>query len=74
MGNIVARNFAKTLVAVVAGNLIYFFLLMPLLPAAGRHQIFRADWGLLIDFWVCVAVYGVIELLLRHRRGRASSR
>lgn len=70
---IVLANFLKSLAAVVIGNLIYFFLLMPLLPPAGHHQIFRADWGLVIDFWVCVAVYGALELLLRKTR-RASGR
>ncbi len=70
---IVACNILKSLVAVVVGNVIYFFLLMPLLPAAGRHQIFRADWGLVIDFWVCVAVYGILELW-RRKTGRAGGR
>jgi hypothetical protein len=59
------------LVAVVAGNAIYFLLIMPLLPPAGRHRIARIDLGLVIDFWVCLVVFGVIELVARKRRARA---
>jgi hypothetical protein len=62
-------NFLKSLIAVVVGNAIYFLLLMRLLPPAGRHGIARLDWGLLIDFWVCVAVFGVIELIVKSARG-----
>lgn len=65
-------NFLKSLLAVVAGNAIYFLVLMPLLPPAGRHGIARIDLGLVIDFWVCVAVFGVIELVLRRKRAGAS--
>lgn len=58
----------KQLAAVVAGNLIYFFLLMPLLPPVARHTPGRYDLGLLVDFWICVVVYGVIELVVRKCR------
>lgn len=68
------RNFINALVAIILGNLIYFLVLGPLLPPAGRHGVFRIDLGLAIDFGVCVAVYGIIELVLRHKRGRESSR
>jgi ABC-type uncharacterized transport system permease subunit len=64
----VRANFLKSLVAVVVGNAIYFLLLMPLLPAAGRHGIARIDLGLAIDFWVCLVVFGLIELVARKRR------
>ena len=56
------RKILKQTVAVVVGNLLYFFVLMPHLPAAGRHRPDRLDLGLIVDFWVCVALYGVIEL------------
>ncbi len=62
-----SRNFAKSLIAVLAGNAIYFLLLMPVLPAAARHGRDRLDLGLLIDFWICLAVYGVVEILWRRR-------
>ncbi len=53
--------------AIVLGNAIYFLLLAPQLPEAARHQPFRLDLGLVLDFWLCVVCYGGIELL-RHRR------
>ncbi|HKT10841.1 MAG TPA: hypothetical protein VJW77_03340 [Terriglobia bacterium] len=57
----------KYLVAIVLGNLIYFAL-SPHLPAAARHQPYRADIGLFVDLWFCVAVYGLIELLVFLKR------
>jgi hypothetical protein len=35
------------------------------LPAAGRHRPDRLDLGLIVDFWLCVVLYGVIELVDR---------
>jgi len=58
----------KQLIAIVAGNLLYFFVLMPHLPPVGRHHPDRLDLGLLVDFWVCVVMYGLIELLDRKWR------
>jgi hypothetical protein len=66
----VPANFLKSLVAVVVGNAIYFLVLVPRLPAAGRHGIARLDLGLVIDFWVCVAVYGAVVLIAKTARGR----
>jgi hypothetical protein len=63
----VRRRLIKQAIAVVAGNLLYF-LLMRHLPPAGRHRPDRLDLGLVVDFWVCVVVYGVIELIDRQRR------
>jgi cell shape-determining protein MreD len=53
--------------AVLLGSLFYFFILMPHLPAAARHQPFRLDWGLLVIAWVCLALYGLIEFTFRRR-------
>ncbi len=63
-------NFIKSLIAVVAGNAIYFLLLTPVLPPAGRHAPGRLDLGLLVDFWVCLSVYGMVELYVKVRRMR----
>ncbi len=63
-------RFLKAFVAVVVGNAIYFLLLMPVLPPAGRHGVARLDLGLLIDFWVCLLVYGVVELVAKSGRAR----
>jgi len=41
------KNFLDALTAVLAGNAIYY-LLMPHLPAAARHNLFKEDWGLLL--------------------------
>jgi hypothetical protein len=70
----VLRNLVDALVAIVLGNLIYFFVLTPLLPPAGRHAVFRVDLGLAIDFGVCVAVYGALALLARYKTTRARRR
>jgi hypothetical protein len=59
--NGVLRKLLKQFIAIVMGNLLYFFILMPHLPAAGRHQPFRIDLGLLVDAWLCLVLYGVIE-------------
>ena len=61
-----SRNFVISLAAVVLGNAIYF-LLMPYLPPAVRHRSYTLwpDLGLLIDFWICLVMYGVIALLFR---------
>lgn len=59
------RRLLKQFVAVLVGNLLYFFVLMPHLPPAGRHQPDRLDLGLIVDFWICVVVYGLVELVDR---------
>jgi len=60
----------KQAIAVVVGNLLYYFVLMPHLPVAGRHRPDKLDLGLVVDFWICVVVYGLIELVDRRRRSR----
>jgi hypothetical protein len=64
----VLRRLLKQTIAIVAGNLVYFFVLTPHLPPAGRHRPDRLDLGLIVDFWVCVVLYGLIELVDRRRR------
>ncbi len=56
------RRWLEYLVAVLIGNAIYYFSLVPHLPAALRHQGFAVDAGMLIDFLVCVGVYALIRL------------
>ncbi len=55
----------KQAVSVILGSLLYFFVLMPHLPPAARHQPFRLDWGLVVVAWICLVIYGLIELALR---------
>jgi hypothetical protein len=55
------RNLLTSLAAVLAGNAIYFLLVLPHAPAAARHQPFRPDLGLLLDFGVCVLCYLALQ-------------
>ena len=64
------HGLVRSAVAVLAGNFIYFRLLLPFLPPAARHAPFHFDLGLLLDAWVCLVLYGLLELLWRTRRGR----
>lgn len=59
------RRWLEYLVAILVGNAIYFLSLMPHLPANLRHQAFRIDAGMLLDFLVCVGVYGLIRVARR---------
>jgi hypothetical protein len=63
-------NFVQSLIAVLAGNAVYF-LLMPHLPPAARHDPARLDLGMLVDFWICVVFLGAIKTFTK--RGRRSS-
>jgi hypothetical protein len=50
----------RYLVIILIGNALYF-LAMPYLPVAARHQRFQLDLGTLVDFWFCLVVFGVVE-------------
>jgi hypothetical protein len=56
------RRWLEYLVAILVGNAIYYLSLVPHLPEALRHQGFQMDWGVGVDFAVCVAIYGLIRL------------
>jgi hypothetical protein len=67
-------NFLQSLAAVVAGNVVYF-LVMPYLPPAARHNPARLDLGVLVDFWFCLVFLGVIKTLTKWgKRSREQSR
>jgi hypothetical protein len=55
-------NFWRSLIAVLVGNAIYF-LLERYMPPRAQHVPFRIDWGLAVDFWICVACYGLVRLV-----------
>jgi hypothetical protein len=59
------RRWLEYLVAILVGNVIYYFSLQPHLPELWRHPGAKIDLGLLLDFIVCVAVYGLIRLGIR---------
>jgi hypothetical protein len=59
------KNFLDALVAVLAGNAIYF-LLMPHLPTAIRHRLFKEDLGLLVDFLICTVIFAAVKYARRN--------
>jgi hypothetical protein len=64
----VVVNFVHSLIAVVAGNLVYF-LLMPHLPAPARHRPMRFDLGVVVDFWFCLVFLGAIKTFTKWGKG-----
>jgi hypothetical protein len=50
----------KCFVAILLGNALYFAL-SPHLPPAARHRSWEVDLGTVVDFWFCLAVYGLLE-------------
>ena len=59
------RRWLEYLAAILIGNAIYFFSLFHHLPLALRHQNYRIDWGMVLDFAICLAVYGLIWIASR---------
>ena len=59
-------NILQALLAVILGNVVYFFL-APSLPPAARHHPFRFDVGIVVDFWFCLVAYGLIRTARRWR-------
>ena len=62
------QNFLDALLAVLAGNAIYY-LLMPHLPQVARHRLFQEDWGLLVDFVVCTVIFVLVKYARRQGPG-----
>jgi hypothetical protein len=62
-------NFVHSLIAVLAGNGIYF-LLMPHLPPELRHASSKVDVGTLLDFWICLIVFGIVKAVAKRRRAK----
>ena len=60
-------NFVHALIAVLAGNAIYF-LHRPYLPPAARHVAPRIDLGMVVDFWICLLVLGIIKTVAKRRQ------
>jgi hypothetical protein len=52
----------RQFIAIVAGNLIYL-VVEPHLPARGQHQLYQVDWGLAVDFWICLVCYGLLRMV-----------
>jgi hypothetical protein len=58
------RRFWRSFAAVVAGNAIYFAVLLPYLPPWLRHRPMGIDAGLLLDFMICVVLYVALGRVL----------
>ena len=56
------RRWIEYLIAILIGNAIYYLSLSPHLPEVLQHRGTQMDWGVPVDFAVCVAVYGLIRL------------
>jgi hypothetical protein len=56
------RRWLEYLIAILIGNLVYFFSLEPHLPAWLHHQGYKFDFGSALDLIVCAAVYGLMRL------------
>ena len=61
--SVVLLNLIQALCAVILGNVAYFLLAPSLhLP---RHHPFHFDAGMIVDFWFCLAAYGLIRTARR---------
>jgi hypothetical protein len=56
-----ARQWGEYVLAILAGNILYL-LIEPQLPTALHHRLFRVDAGVMVDFLLCVLIYGGIRL------------
>jgi hypothetical protein len=55
-------NLGRSLLAILAGNLIYYSV-ERYLPEAAQHQIYHIDLGLALDFGFCLACYGLVKMV-----------
>jgi hypothetical protein len=56
------RRWLEYLAAILVGNAIYFLSLSAHLPVELRHQTYKVDLGMALDFAICAAVYGLIRV------------
>jgi hypothetical protein len=56
------HTFWRSLAAIVAGNAIYFSIVNHL-PLRAQHAPYQIDWGLAVDFWICLVCYGLVRLI-----------
>lgn len=66
-------NFVHALIAVLAGNALYF-LVMPYLPLPARHVAPHLDLGLVVDFWFCLVILGIVKTIARRRTEASEDR
>lgn len=56
------RSLWQPLIAVLAGNVIYVSV-ERFLPSSAQHQLYQVDWGLAVDFCICLVCYGLLRLI-----------
>ena len=56
------RRTWQSLIAVLAGNAVYFST-ERFLPPRAQHHSYQIDWGLAVDFWICLVCYGLVRLI-----------
>ena len=66
-------RWTRWLLIILIGNGLYFAF-SPYLPPAARHQRFQPDIGTLVDFWFCLIVFGIFELVAFLKNGRNKTR
>jgi hypothetical protein len=54
------RNWMKMLLAILAGNLVYFALYR-FWPSYLRHRLYAMDPGLIFDLTICIGIYLIIR-------------
>jgi hypothetical protein len=62
------RMYWKTIVAVLGGNFVYYAILYRRLPPRARHRRNQVDLGLVIDFWICLFIYGLLAFRFRLKK------
>ena len=63
---LVVLNLLQSLLAILLGNVVYF-LLLPQLPVAAHHRPHHIDLGMVLDFWICLVIYGAIRTVRKWR-------
>ena len=56
------RRFWHNLLAILLGNLLYFSV-ERWLPPGARHTPFHTDWGIAVDFWLCLVFWGLLRFV-----------
>ncbi len=61
---LILGKFTKIFIAVIGGNAIYYSF-EDHLPPVFHHHIFAMDWGLVLDFWICVFLWVILTSVTR---------
>ena len=67
------RRWIEYLIAISLGNAIYYLSFLPHMPEPLRHREYHIDLGMLLDFLICLGVYGLIRLGIWVTQSRSDS-